>query len=48
MTHKRNYYCGRVLFGQLLEALVFLYENNVSHRDIKSDNILLSFDTERK
>lgn len=46
LTHKRNYWAGRVMLGQLLEALVFLYENNVSHRDLKSDNILLEFDSE--
>lgn len=48
LTYKRNYWSGRVMFGQLLEALVFLYENNVSHRDLKSDNILLDFDNESK
>lgn len=35
------------MFGQLMEALVFLYEQSVSHRDLKSDNILLDFDDER-
>lgn len=48
LIHKRNYWTGRVMFGQLLEALVFLYENSVSHRDLKSDNILLDFDGESK
>lgn len=32
------------MLGQLLEALVFLYENTISHRDMKSDNVLLNFD----
>lgn len=34
------------MFGQLLEAIVFLQEHLVSHRDIKSDNVLLDFDME--
>jgi len=46
LIYKRNYYYGRVMFGQLLEALVFLYDNSVTHRDLKSDNILLEFDNE--
>lgn len=44
LTRKRNYWTGRVLFGQLLEAIVFLFDNQISHRDMKSDNILLDFD----
>ncbi|KAK6034713.1 hypothetical protein COOONC_27781, partial [Cooperia oncophora] len=40
---KRSYHVARVLFGQLLEGCVFLYENTVSQRDMKSDNILLEF-----
>ncbi|KHJ75292.1 hypothetical protein OESDEN_25092 [Oesophagostomum dentatum] len=35
---------GRILFGQLLEGCVFLYDNIVAQRDMKSDNILLEFD----
>lgn len=43
LTMKRNYWTARVMFGQLLEAIVFLYEHTISHRDMKSDNILLDF-----
>ncbi|KAK6021934.1 hypothetical protein OSTOST_12383 [Ostertagia ostertagi] len=39
----KSYHVARVLFGQLLEGCVFLYENTVSQRDMKSDNILLEF-----
>lgn len=46
LTRPRNYWHGRVMFGQLLEAIVFLQEHLVSHRDIKSDNVLLDFDME--
>ncbi|VDK46516.1 unnamed protein product [Anisakis simplex] len=45
LTVKRNLWSARVLFAQLLEAIVFLYENMISHRDMKSDNILLDFDS---
>lgn len=44
LTRKRNYWVGRVMYGQLLEALVYLYDHQISHRDMKSDNILLDFD----
>uniref|UniRef100_A0A7E4ZVL3 non-specific serine/threonine protein kinase n=1 Tax=Panagrellus redivivus TaxID=6233 RepID=A0A7E4ZVL3_PANRE len=45
-TCKRNYYTGRVMYGQLLEAIVFLNAHKISHRDMKSDNVLLEFDEE--
>lgn len=39
---------GQVLLGQLLEALVFLQQNKITHRDMKSDNILLDYNSEGK
>uniref|UniRef100_A0A1I8BUR5 non-specific serine/threonine protein kinase n=1 Tax=Meloidogyne hapla TaxID=6305 RepID=A0A1I8BUR5_MELHA len=45
-SHKRNYLQGRIMFGQLMEAIVFLHKNTICHRDMKSDNILLDFDFE--
>ena len=36
------------LIGQLFEALVFLDEMRVAHRDVKSDNVLVQFDDERQ
>uniref|UniRef100_A0A914WE57 non-specific serine/threonine protein kinase n=1 Tax=Plectus sambesii TaxID=2011161 RepID=A0A914WE57_9BILA len=46
LTCKRNYWNSRVMFGQLLEAMVYLFEHQVSHRDLKSDNILVDFNVE--
>lgn len=39
-----NYLTRTLLFGQLMEAIVYLSEQRISHRDIKSDNVLLNFD----
>ncbi|CAJ0593889.1 unnamed protein product [Cylicocyclus nassatus] len=44
LKRKCSDYVARVLFGQLLEGSVFLYDNVVAQRDMKSDNILLEFD----
>ncbi|KAF1766059.1 hypothetical protein GCK72_006015 [Caenorhabditis remanei] len=43
-THHRNYWTGRVMMAQLLEACTFLHQHKVSQRDMKSDNILLEYD----
>ncbi|KAI3411857.1 hypothetical protein GPALN_001919 [Globodera pallida] len=43
---KRDPMVGRLLFGQLLEAVVFLHKNKCCHRDMKSDNVLLDFDND--
>uniref|UniRef100_A0A0R3RI19 non-specific serine/threonine protein kinase n=1 Tax=Elaeophora elaphi TaxID=1147741 RepID=A0A0R3RI19_9BILA len=34
LTHKRNYWFGKVMFGQLLEAIVYLYNHRISHHDV--------------
>lgn len=39
-----NYLTRTLLFGQLMEAIVYLFEQRISHRDIKSDNVLLNLD----
>ncbi|VDD97245.1 unnamed protein product [Enterobius vermicularis] len=43
---KRNYWKARVMYAQLLEAITYLYDHTISHRDLKSDNILLDFDSD--
>ncbi|ULU06980.1 hypothetical protein L5515_014756 [Caenorhabditis briggsae] len=43
-THHRNYWTGRVMVAQLLEACTYLHKHKVSQRDMKSDNILLEYD----
>ncbi|EGT56262.1 CBN-PINK-1 protein [Caenorhabditis brenneri] len=43
-THHRNYWTGRVMMAQLLEACTYLHQHKVSQRDMKSDNILLEYD----
>lgn len=45
---RMNYAKFRVIFGQILEAIVFLYDEKISHRDLKTDNILLNFSAEEE
>lgn len=40
-TSNENVHIRSVLVAQLFEAILFLYEQRVAHRDLKSDNILL-------
>jgi PTEN induced putative kinase 1 len=40
-THDVSAHTALLLFTQLLEALVHLLQNEVAHRDLKTDNILL-------
>jgi PTEN induced putative kinase 1 len=43
-TLSENMHKRTVLVAQLFEAIAFLYEQRVAHRDLKSDNILLQLD----
>ncbi|VDM25995.1 unnamed protein product [Toxocara canis] len=43
-----NYVKAHVTFGQLLEAIAYLYDQKISHRDLKANNILLNFDSEEQ
>jgi hypothetical protein len=36
---KRNYLEARIMFGQLMEAIVFLYKNRICHRVINYNKI---------
>ncbi|CAD6195703.1 unnamed protein product [Caenorhabditis auriculariae] len=47
-THQRNYWVGRVMLAQLLEACAFLQDHFVAQRDMKSDNILLQYDDDEE
>lgn len=40
-TYDVSAHTALLLFTQLLEALVHLLQNEVAHRDLKTDNILL-------
>ena len=39
-SHKRNYLQARIMFGQLMEAIVFLHKNTICHRVNFKKNIL--------
>ncbi|GMR37732.1 hypothetical protein PMAYCL1PPCAC_07927 [Pristionchus mayeri] len=43
---RSSLWARRALVAQLLEGCAFLYTHKVSQRDMKSDNILLSYDTD--
>ncbi|GMT16576.1 hypothetical protein PFISCL1PPCAC_7873 [Pristionchus fissidentatus] len=43
---KSSLWARRALVAQLMEGVVFLYNHKVAQRDMKSDNILLSYDTD--
>lgn len=42
LTHEYGVHTGQVLYGQLVEAIRFLVAEKVAHRDMKSNNILVS------
>ncbi|CAD5211034.1 unnamed protein product [Bursaphelenchus okinawaensis] len=48
LRHNMTQRAGQVLFGQLLEALAYLGDNGITHRDMKSDNILLNYDCDEE
>jgi serine/threonine protein kinase len=39
---------GRIIFSSLLDAVEYLHNNNIVHRDIKADNIMLNSNLEIK
>ncbi|VDO94750.1 unnamed protein product [Soboliphyme baturini] len=48
LLYKPDPLAGVVLYGQLLESLLYLSKCRVAHRDLKSNNILVSFDNEQE
>ena len=34
----------KLIFKQIIEGLLYLHENNVSHRDIKLENIIINME----
>ena len=46
LTRRSSQRTRHVLLGQLLEAIVCVSDAQFAHRDLKSDNVLLSFDDE--
>ena len=43
--HKPTHHTRLLLFAQLLEALLYLKRHSIVHRDLKSDNLLISSST---